>query len=497
MQAPAGKLLRVIVGILAVVGMSPGYSQDAVELPDFADSAGAIISPEQERKLGEAFMRELRRHAPLVTDEEVEDYITKLGMSLGKQSDYDGDFHFVVLESQVINAFAVPGGFVGVHTGLILNSRDESELASVLAHEISHLSQRHGARMIEASSQMSIPSIAAMMGAIVLAAINPQAGMAALMGVQAAAQQYQINFTRANEKEADRIGIELLHDAGFDTIAMARFFERMQVANRYTDPKYIPEYLRSHPVTVNRIAEAKRRAEHLQQPVARENSYDYYLIWTKLNIMAAADPAQAKQQYKTALTDGTYAHESIARYGYALALTEAGDYDKARIEIAKLLSELPNVLAFRLAAARVDQESGDYAGAAANYKMAMDQDAESRAAVYGYANSLILGGHPEQAKRTLRDYGLSDRRDPRFFRLLAEAEQKMGDEANSHYSLAGYYSSIGELELAKESLKLAEAVPNITNYQRYRVQARIEEVEKELDAENKDRKKSGREEERR
>lgn len=475
---------------------TPGL-EDISTLPDFGDSAGAYISPDQERQLGQSFMRQMRRYAPVVTDEEVEDYIQRVGNELGKYANYYGDIHFFVIESPVVNAFAVPGGYIGVHTGLILNSRNESELASVLAHEVSHLTQRHGARMIEAAGRLSIPSMAAMLGALVIAAIDPQAGMGALTAIGAAQQQYQLNFTRANEKEADRIGIELLHTAGFNSVAMADFFERLQLANRYSDPKLLPEYLRSHPVTVNRIAEARDRAAQMPVGAVREDSYEYQLVWHKLNVQNAPDPAQAKATYEIVLRDGTYQNETAARYGYALALTEAGDYARARIEIDKLMLESPKLTAFQIASAKLEQRQGNLERALSLYDAARRQDPDSRAATYGYVSLLTNTGRPKEAKAVLRAFGDADNRDPRYFKLLAEAEEKLGDHANSHYDLSEYYRAYGELELAEEQLKLAQIVPDISHYQRLRIDARLDEIGKELDRVDEERAKRREREERR
>jgi predicted Zn-dependent protease len=497
-SVPAATRLRGLVlgTLLGLAAGTAAQAQDATELPDIADSAGAIISPEQEKQLGLATMRELRRHAPVVVDEEVEDYIQKLGMSLGKHSGYYGDFTFFVIQSSVINAFAVPGGYVGVHSGLILGSKSESEVASVLAHEISHLTQRHGARMIEAASNMSIPSMAAFLGAILLTAIAPQAGMGALAGVAAAQQQFQIDFTRANEKEADRIGIELLSKSGFRTLSMADFFERLQSANRFSDPKMIPEFLRTHPVTVNRIAEARERAEHLNSVVVREDSLDYQLIWQKLNVMDMPDPQQAKNYYEAALRDHSFANESVVRYGYVLALTEASEFERARKELAPLLAESPRLTAFRIAEARIEERSGNFPVALALYHKLHQMDPASRAAAYSYAALLNNTGNGAESKRLLRDFGAADEREPRFYKLLAQAEEKLGERADSHYNLAEYYRGLGELELAAEQLRLAQIVPELTHYQRLRIDARLDEIEKDLTRLDQDRAKRREREER-
>ncbi|MEX2481090.1 MAG: M48 family metalloprotease [Gammaproteobacteria bacterium] len=480
--------LTLLLCLLLPASLS--VAQEAIELPDIGDSAGSVISREQERKLGENFMREVRRQAPMVTDEEVEDYIQELGESLSDNTDYYGDFEFYVIDSPVINAFAVPGGFIFFHTGLILESETEAELASVVGHEIAHVTQRHGARMIEAASTMNLPMIAATIGAILVAVADPQAGAGALMATQAAAAQYQINFTRGNEKEADSMGIRLMSDAGYDTSAMAAFFERMQRANRYNDPAFIPEYLRSHPVTVNRIAEARDRAETVRPSIIREDSYKYHLIKAKLRVRTASNPMAARHLFETALAQKRYVHEEVARYGYALALTETGDFDKARDELQQLIAEYPMLTSFRIAAAALEKRARNYQASLEHYRAAYELEPETRAAVYGYINALLLVERAEEAKSLLRNYGLSDRRDPKFYKLLAEAETQLGEKANSHFSLAEYYLSLGEYPHAAEQLRIARETPGLSNYQRQKIVARLDEVETtiiELDREERRR----------
>ena len=475
------KSLKQLAVLMLLVLTAINVSADPTDdLPDFGDSAGALISPAQEKKLGESFMRQVRRYAPVVDDVEVEDYIQQLGESLAQHADYDGDFTFFMIESNVINAFAVPGGFIGFHTGLILNSKSESEVASVMAHEIVHITQRHGARGIEAQARDNIPAMAALLGAIVLTAIDPQAGIGALTAVQAAQVQKQINFTRGNEREADRIGIKLMHEAGYNTRSMADFFQRLQVANRYTDPKHIPEILRTHPVTVNRISEARERAEQMDNNNVRDDSFEYKIVWHKLNVAAASDPGQAKDYYARLLENGDFKHESIARYGYVLALTEAGDVNNARIEAAKLLASDPGVISFRLAAARVEQRGNDFNAALDHFRTAYEMDPTSRAAVYGYANMLTLADQPEASRKLLRNYGVGNRQDPKFYALIAEAENRMGAKAKSHFSLAEYYRIVGELNLASVQLRLAQSSPDVTNYELHRIDARLDEVNKEM-----------------
>jgi predicted Zn-dependent protease len=313
--------------------------------------------------------------------------------------------------------------------------------------------------------------------------------MGALTAIGAAQQQYQINFTRANEKEADRIGIELLNNAGFNTLAMADFFGQLQLANRYSDPEEIPEYLRTHPVNVNRVAEARERAEKMQPRAIREDSYQYLLVWQKLNVMGANDPAQAKAFYEAQLRDGTFRNETAAQYGYALALTEAGDFERARIELDKLQAAQPGILAFRIARARLEQRAGNLPRALALFDEARKADPESRAATYGYVTLLTNTGRPAEARRILREFGTSDQREPKFYKLLAAAEERQGDVASAHYNLGEYYRAVGEYELAAEQLKLAQTVADISHYQRLRVDARLDEIENDLDRIDRERAK--------
>ncbi len=468
---------RKLLLVCALLAGPAVWAQESIDLPDFGDSAGSVISPEQERRLGRDFMAQMHRLAPMVTDEEVEDYINELGHSLSDQAGYDGQFQFYMIDSSVINAFALPGGYVVFHTGLLLETKSESELASVVGHEISHVTQRHTARMIEESSHMSVPMMIAMVGAIAAAAANPQMGAAALMATQAAAQQHQINFTRENEKEADAIGIQLMAKAGYDSSKMAVFFERMQRASRYSDPSFIPEYLRTHPISINRIAEAKNRAETVKPAIVREDSYKYLLIKTKLRVRAEADPVQARHYYEALLKDGSYEQEQVARYGYALALTATGEFDKARIEFDKLMSEYPSMVAFRIGAGQLEQRANDFPASLRHFEKAYQLEPESRAAVYGYINSLLLVERFADAKKLLRDYGLSDRRDPKFYKMLAESELGLGEGANSHHSLAEYYLLYGEFPLAAEQLRIARDTPGLSNYQRQKIVARLEEIE--------------------
>ena len=244
-------------------------------LPDMGDSSGAYLSTAQERKLGRAFMRYVHANATLIKDPMLNGYLQTLGDRLASKSNLGaGSFHFFLVDDPMINAFAGPGGYIGIHTGLILEAETESELAAVLAHEIAHVSQKHIARMVQAADQMALPAAGMLLAAVLLgAATGGSAAIAAAVGGQAALMQKQINFTRANEREADNVGMQILSKSNYDTRAMATFFQRLGRATN-SGGIALPEFLLTHPVTADRTADALARAERYpyKQP---KNDFDF------------------------------------------------------------------------------------------------------------------------------------------------------------------------------------------------------------------------------
>lgn len=278
--------LKPIVLCLSVALFSVGAranDNEKIQLPDMGDSAGAVISPRQEKELGEAFFRDLHAKIHINEDAEIQQYIQSIGQRLAANSDNPGKhFHFFVVVDDNINAFAGPGGYIGVNSGLILLTEAESELASVLAHEIAHVTQRHLQRAFEMAGRLSIPAAAATLAAILLGAHSAELGQAALVAVQAGSTQFQVDFTRDNEKEADRIGMQTLSTADFDPRSMPVFFERLQKSSRYYGQN-IPEFLRTHPVSASRIADTRGRAEQYDYRQYQDSS-SYLLAKAKLHL---------------------------------------------------------------------------------------------------------------------------------------------------------------------------------------------------------------------
>ncbi|MDP3333241.1 MAG: M48 family metalloprotease, partial [Methylococcaceae bacterium] len=315
------KLKASVIALALSLGTLSIHTQaveiEKIDLPDMGDSSGTLISPQEEKEFGEFFFRSLHRQVTINQDAEIQQYIQTIGEKLTAHSDTPGyPFHFFVVLENNINAFAGPGGYIGVNSGLIVTTEAESELASVMAHEIAHVTQRHLYRAAEAQGRLSIPTMAATLAAILLGTQSPAMGQAAIMAIQAGSVQFQIDFTRDNELEADRVGMQTLAASQFDPRSMPTFFERLQQATRYYGQN-IPEFLRTHPVTAARISDTRGRAENYpykQYP----DSLDFLLIQAKLRVMASPDSADVQKFFQARLDQGTVEQRAVARYGLGL-----------------------------------------------------------------------------------------------------------------------------------------------------------------------------------
>ena len=318
--------------LLAALAASPVLADG---LPDLGESSQLDLSPQMEKRIGESAMRDIRlRDNAYLEDPEVSGYLNRLGQRLTAQSDVvRQDFEFFALKDATLNAFAMPGGYIGVHTGLILAAQSESELASVLAHEISHVTQHHLARMVGQQSQMQMATLLSMAVAILAARSNPDAAMGAAVAGQAAGLQSQLNYSRDFEREADRMGLQLLEKAGFDIRGMAAFFERMLKYGRLYD-NGAPGYLRTHPLTTERIADMENRIQ--QRPYRQVvDSLDFLLVRAKLRAQeGAAEDAVADFGFQ--LKEHKFASESAVRYGLAQAYLRAGKLPAAAAQMAEL-----------------------------------------------------------------------------------------------------------------------------------------------------------------
>lgn len=444
------------------------------ELPDFGSAANAALSKSRERQIGRSAMLQLRMAGAVLDDPMLTEYVSLLGSQIASQAN-DGEhrFDFFVVNDDRINAFAMPGGFIGVNSGLILASENESELAGVLAHEVSHVTQRHIARSVYDNQRSSIISIATMIAALVLGAATDVSGDAAqglMMAGQAAMAQRQLNFTRSNEYEADRIGIEVLAAAGFDPGGMSSFFEKL--ARRYgTSGQIVPEYLRSHPISAQRVAEARARARNLPR-VANVDSFAYGLARARLLALTPGTGEQAMEQFASAVDSPLPAD----RYGRALALQRIGLNDNAERIFGALVAEYPTITAFRIGQAEALFADDLTEQSMQVYREAMALSPRNIPLTISYAESLIAAGEASEAHRVLLDLLNNVPPTPAQIQLIARAANAEGDIANAHNYMSEYYLSIGNLQLALRQLQLALELPDTNAVDRSRFHAKIERI---------------------
>ncbi|MEK7989716.1 MAG: M48 family metalloprotease [Thiotrichaceae bacterium] len=457
-----------------------------LDLPDMGSSADNILSPIEEQKIAKSLLRQLRREVDMVDDVEIYNYINSLGQKLVSYSEMSNQpFYFNMLNESSINAFATPGGLVCVHSGLMLSARSESEFASVFAHEIAHVTQRHIARKLEAVGQTSIPMIAAMLGGILLGSVtgNMDITQAGLMMAVAGNIQMQIHFTRLHEKEADRVGIDLLAKAGFEPRDMPHFFQRIQEESRlYTKP---PAFLLTHPMSIDRAAEATDRAENYP-PANYLDSNTYHLARAKVLVLTT-DKSMRKlvEQLENMLKQGRYNNEIAVHYGLALALLENRQIEKVQQHIDWLTKNDTDRVIYRILQARFALLHKDLAKTEKIYIQALKVYPNDVQLTLAFSEYLLRHAkQPKKAQELLTKLG--EQPFPQYYRLLAQAYEESLQFAESYLAMAEQYYLLGETRLAVEQLKQARKRDDISYFLASRVEARYKELNKELaEMENK------------
>jgi predicted Zn-dependent protease len=452
------------------------------QLPEMGTAAQATLSIEDEYRIGRMIMRGLRESGAVMEDPEVSEYLQSLGLRLSSLA-HDGnlDFSFFVVRDNAINAFALPGGFIGIHSGLLLETNKESELAAVLAHEVAHVTQRHIARGLESQARTNLVSTAATLAAILIGAMaggSSDATIGAITAAQNMAIQSQINYTREHEYEADRVGIGILVAAGFDPTSMAGFFENM---GRRTQlgPDRVPELLRTHPVTSARIAEARGRANQMVPAVLTPDSLSYALTKERIRVLstpAGVDP----RAYYASLTENQPDMSLAQVYGRALAQVMAGDAAAAIPTFRNLRDSHPEVLQFHTALGQAQLAAGQTKAALETLERARELAPRNVPITVRYGEALLQAGRPKRAHEVLLDLFNNVPPSQEQIRLTAIAANAAGDVADAYSYMAEYHIAGGDLPLAINQLELALSVPNLTQVQRLKFSARLKELREAL-----------------
>ncbi len=471
------KISQTILLLAAAFAFGAAPFVLADDLPDLGESARADLSPQLERRIGESIMNDIRLREPsYVDDAEINDYLSRLGNRLVSASaNPGGDFHFFAIRDNTVNAFAMFGGFIGVNTGTLLTAQSESELAGVVAHEISHVTQSHLARQISNQKQNSIASMITMAVGILAARSNSQVAGAAIASAQAGTIQSQLAYSRDFEREADRVGYQTMEKSGFDVRGMGAFFERLQKAGRLYESN-APVYMRSHPMTVERISDMQNRAQGApyRQVV---NGIDFLLVRAKLRAQDGT-AREALSLAETQLREQKYASEAAARYSLCYALLRAKDVTGAQREMNALNAlKLPSAMIPGLAA-EIKVAAGDLPAAQAIYRDALQRFPQSRALVYGYAEALYAGRVYDSALQFLDAQLQLYITDFKLYGLQAKTYAALGKRLQQHRAQAEFYILQGQLGEAVEQLMLAQRATDGNFYEQSAVDARLRELRK-------------------
>lgn len=519
--------MRRIALLTAAVTLALGsLCADAQEskLPDIGSSAGELLTPAKQRQYGAMMLAQLRHYDYLLEDPLVDSWVEMLGTRLAANSDKPRQpFNFFMLRERQINAFATLGGYIGVNSGLVLTAEREDEVAAVLSHEIAHVTQQHVLRGVERAQRDQLPILLAMLGAIVAAQAaggnsSDDATMAAVSSGMGLMQQRQINYTRSNESEADRIGIQTLSRSHYDTTAMADFFARMQLVSRSNKANWYgetPDYLMTHPVTTTRISEAKERAEQIaaknsvtaitatpdatrveripKAPFSLPDSSDNPLLPNgirisdqaltaggtgvfdfareRIRVLSAGSPRDAVREYER-----LGAHSDAQRYGLALAQMRSNQPGAAVPALEALLRKHPGQMWLALALAEAQAQAGQTAAADARFEALLRQTPNNRAVALGYAKVLTDRNTPaagQRAQAVLRPLLGGGGEDPLLQQTYARACEIAGDaiRAGEAYAEAAYLR--GRPEQALVQLNNLKRKPDLDYYARARIEARI------------------------
>ena len=464
-----GQLL--LLGSLSFLTFFAGAAD--VDLPDIGSPADATLSKNTEAQIGRSIMRQIRASGELVEDPQITEYINDIGHRISAHANNGShEFTFFVIDDPNVNAFALPGGYIGVHTGLLEATRSEDELAGVLAHEVAHVTQRHIARAIHANSRQSILNTAIMLGAILAGVAGGASGdvvQGAIAVAQGTAAQQQINFTRNNEYEADRVGIKALAESGFDPRGMGSFFE--VISRGGGAPEYrVPEFLRTHPVTSARIAEARGRARDYP-PVHTSDTVSYGVARSRLIVQRMDTSEQAVRYFERE----SYENQSVAeRYGRAVAYTRAGRHLEANRIFEELVDNDQEVIAYHIGLAQSELALEKSRDAVASFERAKELFPRNVPLVVHYADALLQLGDAKHAHEILLDLLNNVPPTPEQVRLIARAANEAGDKAESHYYMAEYRIMIGDLVGGVDFLRQALRDPDLQEIQRIRFEARID-----------------------
>ena len=466
-------LLAALIPTLMLMPYASVWADVSDSLPDMGTTAGSTLSIGQEMQMGDFYVRQLRASAPLINDPLLNEYINQLGQRLVAHADsVKTPFHFFLIQNDELNAFAFFGGNVVLHASLFRFTENESQLASVMAHEISHVTQRHLARAMEDQKRNAPLTWVGALGSILLAMANPQAGMAALTGTLAGTQQGIISFTQGNEQEADRIGIQVLQRAGFDPEAMPNFLQKLADQSRFSSKP--PEILLTHPLPDSRLADARNRANQMR-PVVVQSSQDYYMAKVRALGMYATGRNQLTDELLDSYSRGNSRKQQAAQYGKAVQFLQAKSFASAKRIIEPLLAKQPDNVWYLDIMTDIDIGLNQPQQAIARLTAA-GAAKNSPVVQLNLANAYVEAKQPANASRILNRYTWSHPDDVNGWDLLAQASAQQGLSDEEMSARAETLALNGQLAQAITTLSSASAQVPVGSLKQARYDARIDQL---------------------
>ena len=465
---------------LLLAALLPTLLHAQATLPSLGDRISGTVSLEQEYEIGQQFLSSIRRNAPTVPDPLLNTYLENLTYRLASRSQLqDHRLSFVIIDSEALNAFAAPGGIIGVNTGLFLNAQNEAEFASVMAHEIAHVSQRHFARGIDEAQNSRIPQLATLLASvIVMATSNTDHGSAAVLAAQGRALENKLRFSRSNETEADRVGQDTMFAAGFDPNGMSTLFERLMAINRFG--RSPPEFLLSHPLTESRVAGARSRTVRYSKQQYNP-SLEYQVMRARVVGHYAINKADLVTNYERLLEESSSDFSRDAnRYGLATAYWENKEYAKANATLAPLLKKDPNRISYVVTQAEILTAQGEAAHTINYLQHHLAINPGNHALTMAYVDALIKARSYATAAKVLEGHSLSRPDDFQLWYKLAETQGQAGNISKVHQARAEYFRLIADYKRARQQLQLAlkiESEGGVTPAEEAKLRQKIQEIE--------------------
>jgi len=446
--------LSTLAVLALLLSNLPFQATAQINLPVLGDSVSGTISTQQEYEFGREILRQMRRETPILNDPLIMEYITSLTYKLAVKSELtDHRLEFILIDSEILNAFAAPGGIVGVNAGLFQYAENEGQFASVLSHELAHISQRHYARNIQQAQRSTLPNIAGLLASLIIAStVGGDAGQAALMTSQAVGVENKLRYSRSNEEEADRVGIRTLYNAGFDPNDMAGMFEqmmRMQSASRR-----LPEFLSTHPLDENRIADSKNRSNSLPS-VEHVQNIEFLLMKHRVNVHYTNDANNYVAGLQNQLPQLNGVEADAAMYGIALGQLKSGQFVQASESLDRILAKDPNRISLVMLQADIASEAGNLDRALEILRENLRINPNNHPLTMSYATTLEKAGRFDDAAKTLENQSLVRPNDPQLWFQLAEIQGQAGNISKVHQARGEYFITTGDFTRARNQFNLA------------------------------------------